>query len=134
MSHENVEVMRRANALFNAGDIDGALDLHHPDVEFRFLQHPPDVPEVVRGRAAARVGMAQWFDAFDEVESEVYEYHDAHPWVIADVRWRGRGKGSGMRIDLRAANAHEIMDDVIVRTVMGYPDVAAAREGVGLAE
>ncbi len=134
MSQENVDVIRRVNALFNAGDLDGALELYHSDVELRDFQHAPDAPEVGRGRATARMLMAQWLEAFDELEAEVYEYVDADPWVICDVHWRGRGKGSGVPIDVRRAEAHEVKDGVIVRTFMGYADVAAAREGVGLAE
>jgi hypothetical protein len=43
MSRENVEIARKVNAAFNAGDWNAVLELHHPEVEFRDLQHPPDM-------------------------------------------------------------------------------------------
>ena len=38
MSHDHVELVRRGNALFNAGDWDAAFALWHDDVEYRDLQ------------------------------------------------------------------------------------------------
>jgi len=37
MSQENVEIVRRGNAAFNAGDYGGFAETLHPDVEFRDL-------------------------------------------------------------------------------------------------
>jgi ketosteroid isomerase-like protein len=34
MSQENVEIVRQGNALLNAGDWSGLLQLYHRDVEF----------------------------------------------------------------------------------------------------
>ena len=42
MSQENVELVRRSNALFNAGDLDAASELTHPDIKFRDLQNAPE--------------------------------------------------------------------------------------------
>jgi ketosteroid isomerase-like protein len=50
--------------------------------------------------------------------------------VICDTRWYDKGKGSGMPIEQRVADAYEVKDGKIVRAVTSYPDVAAAREGV----
>jgi len=63
------------------------------------------VPEVLNGREAIRRVVAGWIDTYDEFRTEVYEYVDAGPWVICDTRWYGKGKGSGMQIDQRAADA-----------------------------
>jgi ketosteroid isomerase-like protein len=38
MSQENVEVVRRVNQAFEAGDIDALLAEHHPDVEIIVLR------------------------------------------------------------------------------------------------
>jgi ketosteroid isomerase-like protein len=130
MSHENVEIIRRANALANAGDWDALLELYHPDVETRDLQHAPDVPEVTRGLEPLRLVLEHWTDVYDEFGAEVYEYIDAHPWVICDARWYGKGKGSDVPIDIHVADTFEIRDGKIVRAIMSYPDVATAVEAV----
>jgi ketosteroid isomerase-like protein len=130
MSHADVEVIRRFMASPTAGDWDAMFAWFAPDVELRDLQHAPDVAEVLRGPEAIRLVVASWRETYDEFRTEVYEYVDADPWVICDTRWYGKGKGSGMPIEQRVADAYEVKDGKIVRAIMSYPDVAAAREGV----
>jgi ketosteroid isomerase-like protein len=134
MSQENVDIIRRANALGNAGDWDAFFELFHPDVEFRDLQHAPDLPEVIRGLEAFRLLAASWTEVYDEFAAEIYEYIDAHPWIICDTRWHGKGKGSDLPIDLRVADAYEVKDGKIARAIVSYPDVAKALEAVALRE
>jgi ketosteroid isomerase-like protein len=133
MSQENVAVIRRAVALANAGDMDAALDLYHPDVELRDLQPAPGLPEVVRGREEVVAGLRQWMEVLDGWKIEVHEYIDAHPWVVCDTHWRATAKGTDVPIDWRVADAHEVEDGKIVRELYGYPNVAAALEAVRLA-
>jgi ketosteroid isomerase-like protein len=134
MSQENLEVMRRANALFNAGDWDALIELYHPHVELRDLQHPPDAPEVFRGPEALHLALTTWTEVYDEFEADVYEYVDADPWVICDTRWHGKVRSSDVPIDLRVADAHEVKNGKIVRAINSYPDVAAAIADLGLEE
>ena len=134
MSQENLELVRRANALFRAGDLEALIGLYHPDAEWRDLQHAPDTPEVVHGRAAIRALWTQWLQTFDEFSVDVYEYIDAHPWVICPSRWYGTGRQSGITIDIRVADAIKVEDGKIVCAVMGYPDTAEALKAVGLEE
>jgi ketosteroid isomerase-like protein len=132
MSEANVEIIRRGNALVNAGDWDGLVALYHPEVELRDLQHAPDVSEMQRGPEAIIRVMASWTEVYDEFGAEVYEYIDADPWVICDTCWHGKGKGSDMQIDLHVADAFEVQDGRIVRALVSYPNVAAALEALGL--
>jgi len=83
VSRENVEFVRRVYAL-ETGDVEGLIELYHEDAEWRDLQHAPDTPEVVRGKAAILALWTQWMEVFDDFTVEVYEYIDAHPWVIRD--------------------------------------------------
>jgi ketosteroid isomerase-like protein len=133
MSQENVEIVRKLNALANAGDWDAAFELYHPDAELRDLQHAPDMPEVIRGVDALRAVVAGWTEVYDEFRAEVYKYVDAHPWVICDVRWHGKVKGSEMPIDLHVADAYELKDGKVIRTINSCADVPTALEAVGLA-
>jgi ketosteroid isomerase-like protein len=134
MSQENVEVVRRLNSLFNAGDIDAVFRLMHPDVQLRDLQNAPDLPETVRGRDAVRHVLAQWTGAYDDYTGEALDYVDADPWVIVDVRWCGTGKRSGLQVDLRIADAWRIEDGTVVEGVVGYADVPTALKAVALEE
>src|SRR6476620_11132417 len=134
MSQENVEIVRRAYELLRAGELDAVIALYHPDAEWRDLQHAPDTPEVVRGGTAIFALWTQWTEAFEDFSADVYEYIDAHPWVVCDSHWHGTGRESGVSIDLRVADGIEIQDGKITRVVLGYDDVATALKAVGLEE
>jgi ketosteroid isomerase-like protein len=134
MSQENVKIVRQANALFRAEDLEGLIGLYHPDAEWRDLQHAPDTPEAVHGRDAIFALWTQWLQTFDDFTVDVYEFIDAHPWVICPSRWRGTGRQSGVAIDLRVADAIRVEQGKIVRVVLGYEDVPAALKAVGLAD
>ncbi len=99
-------------------------------METRDLQPPPDVPAIVRGRAEVAAGLKRWMELFDDWSIEVHEYVDADPWVVCDVSWRATGKGSEVAVDWRVADAYEVRDGMIVRTIHNFPDVAAALEAV----
>jgi hypothetical protein len=57
---------------------------------------------------------------------------NADPWVICDTRWYGKGKGSGMPIEQRVADAYEVKGAKIVRATMSYPDVSTALDALGV--
>jgi ketosteroid isomerase-like protein len=103
MSQANVDLVRRINALANVGDWDAVFGLYHPDIEFRDIQHGPDVPERFRGHEAGRLVVENWTAAYDDFGAEIDEYIDADPWVVCDTRWHGKGKGSDVPIDDRRA-------------------------------
>ena len=131
---EKVEIVRRANALFNAGHFEGAFEAVHPDVVFRDLQNAPDLPEALRGRESLLHALGHWLDAYDELGVEVENYIEMGSWVIADVRWHGKGRGSDLSVDVRQADACKVQDGMIVEWVIGYPDMETAIEAVGRAD
>ena len=134
MSQENVELLLRAAAAANAGDIEAGAELYHPDAELRDLQHPPDMPEVLRGRREIVASFARWTEALDSWTIEVLEYVDADPWVVSEVRWRANGRDSGAPIEFRAAEAAEVKDGLILRQIAGYPDIVTALADLGLGD
>lgn len=135
VSRENVEIVRRANMAFNLGDREGAFADYSPDVEWHDLQHAPDAPERVRGLSALRTIWDQWEQAFDEFTADIEDFIDAGDFVVAVTRWRAKGKGSGLALDLHAADVYEFKGRKIVKVTLGYPpDKHAALKDVGLAE
>ena len=49
------------------------------------------------------------------------------------TRWHGEGMGSGTPVEVRSVDAYEVKDGRIVRAFGGYPDLAAARNAIGVA-
>jgi ketosteroid isomerase-like protein len=134
VSQENVEVVRRSNAAFNSGDLDGTLADFDPDIDWRDLQHAPDTPERVRGVAAVSSIMDEWEGAYDDFTAEIEEYIDAGVVVVTVTHWHAKGKGSGLALDLRTADVFEFADRKIVRVTLGYSDKREALKAVGLEE
>jgi len=134
MSQENVEIVRRIMASFNAGDMVAVAELFHPAAQWRDLSHAPDTAEVLVGVDAIIAAGGQWSQVFDEFSAEVYDYIDAHPWVVCDTRWSGKGRGSAVGVDIRQADAYEVKHGKVVRAVLAYPDTRTALEAVGLVE
>jgi hypothetical protein len=96
MSQENVEIVRRAIASFNAGDMVAVAELFHPAAEWRDLSHAPDTPEVLVGVDAIIAAGGQWSQVFDEFSAEVYEYM-SHPGFDGDFDLRETQGGSDRR-------------------------------------
>src|SRR4051794_8024475 len=115
MSQENVDVIRRAVALANAGEMDAAVELYHPDAELRDLQPAPGIPDTLKGREAIVASLHQWMEGLHDWKVEVHEYIDADPWVVCDTHWRATVKGTDVAVDWRVADAHEIKNGKIVR-------------------
>ncbi len=133
MSPENVGLVQRWIACFNAADTDAATALVHPDIEWRDRMHAPDVPEVVHGIDALKRLAEQWEAAFDSLIAEVLDYIDADPWVICVSRWEARTQ-DGMAVEVRSVDAYQVEDGKIKRSWGGYPDLQAAQTALGLAE
>ena len=134
MSQENVEIVKRANAALNAGDIDAALEDYAPDATVRDLLNGPDQPTVVEGIEAIRQVWSLWIEAFDELRADVQEFIDADNAVVCAIHWHGQGKLSGMSIDVDQFDVFEFGDGEIVHATLGYRSKGEALEAAGLSE
>jgi ketosteroid isomerase-like protein len=113
-SQRNVELVRAIYARFRAGDTDGALALHDPEVEVHDRPEIPD-PQVYRGHdgvlSSLRVSQAT-FEGLDLVPEE---FIDAGDQVVVVFRFRGIGRESGVPIDERLAHLWTIRRGKAVR-------------------
>ena len=134
MSQENVELVRRANALLNQGDWDAMTLLSDPDIVFCDLRNAADAQQVLTGSESVRALLAQWSEVFDDLGVEVYEYLDDEPYVICDARWYATGQQSQMSVDVRQVDVYEVRDGRIIGITLGYTTKAEALEAVGLGE
>jgi hypothetical protein len=60
-------------------------------------------------------------DAFDEFLAEVEEYVQIGDHVLCVTHWEGRGKDSGVTVDVRQIDAYACRDGKIVWATLGYP-------------
>jgi ketosteroid isomerase-like protein len=130
ISEQNLELLRRAAVLGNAGEFEALRELYHPDVEFRDIAHAPDLPEVVHGRDAMLAVFDQWRSVLGDWQVEVLNYIDADPWVICETTWTAVGTASGVPSEFRGADAYEVIDGLIKRVMIGFADLAAATKAI----
>jgi ketosteroid isomerase-like protein len=131
MSQENLEILTRASEALNRGDVDTAMQIYAPDAELRDRGNAPDQPRVVRGARAIRETWLLWSAEFDEFGVEVEEWIDTGDAVIARAHWQGRGKASGVSIDVRQFDLFELSDGKVVRATLGYRTEDEARQAAG---
>lgn len=68
MSSENVAVVRRANEAFTAGDVETALNLLDPDIEWHGTVGGMDEDRVYRGRDEVVQGFIEYFENWERME------------------------------------------------------------------
>jgi len=134
MSKENVDVVKRANALLNRGDWDEMALLWHPHIVFRDLRNAADTQQTLEGSQSVRALLAQWSEVFDDFGVEIHQYVDTRAYVVCDSRWYARGKQSQMPVDVGQTDVYELRDGKIISVTLGYANAAEALEAVGLRE
>ena len=132
MSQENVERLREVYQAFNASkQVDG--DALTPDVEF--IQ-PDDIgggEGVYHGREGFMRGVRELTETFADFHVEAEELFDLGQRVVALVRLRGRGRGSGVPIDAPFAHVVTFRGEQIAH-FKAYEHRDEALEAVGLRE
>ena len=131
MSQENVEIIRAAYEIWNAGDMDAFGEFYDPDAITRPPKGWPE-PGPFVGREAI---MRQWRnvrEAWDAGKLEpIGDFIDAGDRVAARLAWRVAGRGPEVVIE--TTNVFTLRDGRIVCQEFFW-DHAEALEAVGLAE
>lgn len=130
MSSENVDVIRRLNAAFNADAWDEYQKLLHPDVEFVDHMPLPDVAQSGRGVDEVKTVIEHWREGFPGFEAHVQEYLDRGDYVVCSTRWSFTSRDGAVELEWPGAEAHQVQDGQILWSAVGFPDVAAALQAV----
>ncbi len=130
MSQENVEIARRAFEAVRRGDYDDAGSCFRADVEWHNTSTFPG-PRMIVGPKAIIEFSKELFEPFDAEGEEIEEVRAGGGCVVMGVRSWGRGKGSGVPVDVRWALTFNLHDGKIARVdVRG--DFANAVHAAGL--
>jgi ketosteroid isomerase-like protein len=106
MSEENVEIVRRFLFL----DVDDALAYADPDIVWN-----PAEEAATQGHDAVRASLVRWKGEWDDYELLPEEFKEMGDRVVAAVRLRGRGRGSGVEVDARFYDVFTLRQGKIVR-------------------
>jgi ketosteroid isomerase-like protein len=131
MSQENVEAARQFMEAVNAGDIETAVRLVHPEVVFIPLRAATEGAFV--GRDGLRRFLADTMETFGLFQVGYTDVRDLGDHVLAIGSIRVRGAASGVETDIPSAALGEYRDGLLWR-YKDYGDRRAALEAAGLSE
>ena len=133
MSQENVEIVRRAFETFAQEGPEAMVNFGDPDIELWLPTGMIQAAGTYRGHQAVLDWMKEWAEAWEEIDYTPEEFTEAGDNVLVSVRYDGRGKGSGVRVEGRFWYLITIRNGKIVRWEL-YPERAQALEAAGLSE
>jgi len=132
MSRENVEIVKRLNAAFNAKDRDTFAGLTTPDFEWTTSMTAVE-GEVFWGREGIDTYFERMRDAWDEFRSVASEYRDLGDRVLLIGRVEGRGLVSGVPVSAPLAILFDLRGGKISRQ-RSFLDHGEALRAAGLSE
>ena len=122
--------LREAVAAFNAGDYDGISQYVTADVELQRADNAPEARGVVSGRDA----VLRFFhpDVFDEQRLEALEIEGEPPTLVGHLRFRARGAGSGLPVEIESWTVYRVEGELVRRMeIYQSREEAMAAAGLG---
>jgi ketosteroid isomerase-like protein len=130
VSPENVEIVRRFLQAFD-NDTDTFRELLHPDIEWMPFEDNNTPSRGLDGVMRIRNG---WLDAWEEHSIAADETRDGGDGdVFGAATLIGRGKTSGVRVEVRLYGHFKVRDGKVVY-VYEYQDRSEALKAAGLSE
>ena len=133
MSQENVEIVRRCSEFFRSRDLSYLAQVVDPDFVFDVSRNVFN-PGVHRGLDGFRQFIEQVDEMWETFDLEIEELVDGGDRVVTGVRIAGRGRGSGIEVEMHVFNVWMLRDGKVLRYEGGYRDRKEALEAAGLRE
>lgn len=134
MSRENVELVRSAWEAWERGDMGAVFEIYDPDIVWDQTHAPGPIAGVYHGHDGVRQFFREWLAPFESYYCHAEDFIDADDAVIVRARQGGKGKGSGVEVEMRPYwQVYRLRDGRVVR-IEPYGDREEALEAVGLRE
>src|SRR5690349_816653 len=131
MSQENVEIVRAALDAFVRGDNEGVVSLCDEDIEITQAAGIAGFPDKQHGHAGVLEAFDLWPEQWDDYRIEILRVADLGDHVMVTQMARGRGKGSGVQVEMPLALLFSIRAGKIAEWGI-VNDEADALKAVGL--
>jgi ketosteroid isomerase-like protein len=125
MSARDLDLVREAFAAYERGGVEALAQHFHPDFEGVV---PPELsaePDTYRGREGLRRYFALWEEQISDLDIAVEQLIDNDDAIVVLARISGRGRGSGVPVELPAATRVTVRDGLIA-TWTAYPTLEDA--------
>ena len=133
MSEANVEIAERANDAFNRRAVDAFMEYVTSDVEFNSAMSGTVAGGSLRGREGVEALFADIRDTWEEHRLVIEVIRDLGDRVLGLGRLEGRGKASGVSVDVPLAVISDYRNGKVWRT-RTFLDRGEALRAAGLAE
>lgn len=109
-----MEIVRNAFDAFTRDDIQGVLGLCDKDI---VVTQPPELPGVAaqqRGHSGVLEAFSIWPEQWDDYRIEILRILDPGDHVVVTARTGGRGKQSGVEVEMDFTFVFTVRDEKIV--------------------
>ena len=137
MSRENLEILLSASKEASTGktprDRESFLSILDPEIDWIARGGPPDLQGRFHGIDGARDYYAGWASAWEEWDWEIEDARASDDLVVTRTWLKGRGRGSGLALDMRIGQLWTFRDGKVVR-YEAFDSWKQALEAAGLSE
>ena len=111
---EPLEIVRQVAQRWNAGDMEGLLELYHDDVTVQTSEHWPE-HQVLQGKDAFRESIDEWLSVWESIEVETDHVEAYSDRVVALGAWKSTGRLSGVEGEMPIHIVFTVRDGKIAR-------------------
>jgi ketosteroid isomerase-like protein len=108
VSDEIEDLIRAGFDAWTRQDLDGWLELVHPEIEFQTAGVFPGLRPVYRGHAQLRKFWDALHEPWETLRTDVLRIVREGDWAIVEFRFRAKGAESGAEVDMTFAQAMRI--------------------------
>ncbi len=132
MSQENVEVVRQLYDANLEGETEAAIELLDPAVRVDMSERVFN-PGFYEGHDGYRRLAREIQEVWEDFRVEPLEFIDTGDKVVVSHMVRGRGKGSGVEVELPSTTVYTLREGLVIELHM-YREHSQALEAAGLRE
>ena len=135
MSQENIDVIQRITRAHNEGDIEGIVEVTHPEIEMKLIGGFADIAggRSFSGHAGVRRFFTDWFATFETVRLDHEKFIEAGENVVSVSKLKATVAGSPVPVELLFGIVWGFKEGKVVQ-YDGYYEPREALDAVGLSE
>jgi ketosteroid isomerase-like protein len=133
MSRENVEIVRRVWEAAQRRNSEVVFGLYDPAIVWQVHYGPVELRGLYHGHEGVRQLFQQWREPFETYQEHAGTFIDGGDNVVVGIRLSGRGKASGVEVEMPRWMVYTIRDGLVIRVDL-FETKVEALEAAGLAE